>query len=98
MSKFAGQVHTHLAQYHHCLKSSGEYIAGPVAEFYVVGGGDFEKHVEIMIPHSVRAGKVDAVRVLQGSEDNYEVNTTHFYFKRPFMMSLKNDRNRMKQH
>ena len=53
-----------------------------MAEFKVVGGGVFEKHVEIMIPHSVRAGKVDGVRVLQGSENNFEVNKTHVYFKR----------------
>ena len=79
--KFAGQVHTHLSQYNHCMRNSDEYIAGPVAEFYIAEGGNFEKHVEIRIPHCLRKGRKDAVRVLQGSENNYEVTETTFILK-----------------
>ena len=73
-------VHTHLNEYTHLVRSKHEYIAGPVPEFIVVGEkAVFEKPVEILISQPKRLGKNTAVRVLSGTETDYQVIKSIFY-------------------
>ena len=79
----AGKIHTELTDFNHCLLTQNEYIAGPVPEFYVSGGGDFEKEVEIVVPHCVGRRHRD-MRVLYGPKDNLKVTATQLVKENKF--------------
>ena len=67
-------VHTSLNEYNP-LMSKDEYIVGPVAEYWVEGGGTFDEPVEIIIPHCVQPDKTGNIRVLCGTGELYRVRT-----------------------
>ena len=67
-------IHTNLKEYNHLMQSESDYIAGPVAELVVEKDeAIFEKPVELTIPHCVRTNKTSAVRVLCGTDRDFEV-------------------------
>ena len=53
------------------VRREGERIVGPVPEFIVEGGGDFEKHVEVVMPHYPGCGKSD---IFFGSGESFTVS------------------------
>ena len=55
------------------MKNDNEYIIGPVAEYKVKGGGDFDIGVTISIPHCMNTSKGGTVRVLYGSGEDFKV-------------------------
>ena len=67
-------IHTNLKEYGHLMQSESDYIAGPVAELVVEKDeAIFKKPVELTIPHCVRRDKTSAVRVLCGTDRDFEV-------------------------
>ena len=73
-------IHTDLKEYNHLMQSKDDYIAGPVPELVIEGGEtQFQKPVQVIIPHCVTPGWTQTIRVLRGSGTLFEVNVLSLY-------------------